>query len=128
MSSSALRLRKLILLLTVAAYPAHPLAQDSSSVPSAPTSVRQADAVCSRCHQNIFRKYLDTPMANASGLASDRTFTGEFHHAPSGIDYRVSNKDGSLWLNYSRPGDPGLQGSQKLDYFLGSGHLGITYL
>jgi predicted CXXCH cytochrome family protein len=128
MSSSALRLRKLILLLTVAAYPAHPLAQDSSSVPSAPTSVRQADAVCSRCHQNIFRKYLDSPMANASGLASDRTFTGEFHHAPSGIDYRVSNKDGSLWLNYSRPGDPGLQGSQKLDYFLGSGHLGITYL
>ena len=93
-----------------------------------PTPVREADAICSKCHQDIFRKYLDTPMANASGLASDRIFTGEFHHTPSGIDYRVSNKDGSLWLNYSRPEDPNLQGSQKLDYFLGSGHLGITYL
>jgi predicted CXXCH cytochrome family protein len=128
MSSSAPLLRKLILLLTLAAYPAHPLAQDSASVLRPATPVRQADAICAKCHQDIFRKYLDTPMANASGLASDRIFTGGFHHAPSGIDYRISNKDGSLWLNYSRPGDAGLQGSQKLDYFLGSGHLGITYL
>jgi Tetratricopeptide repeat/Cytochrome c554 and c-prime len=92
------------------------------------TPVREADAICSKCHQDIFRKYLGTPMANASGLASDRIFTGGFRHAPSGIDYRVSNKDGSLWLSYSRPGDLGLEGGQKLDYFLGSGHLGITYL
>jgi len=92
------------------------------------TPVREADAICSKCHQDIFRKYLGTPMANASGLASDRIFTGRFEHAPSGIDYRVSNKERSLWLNYSRPGDPGLEGSRKLDYFLGSGHLGTTYL
>src|ERR1019366_5367644 len=92
------------------------------------TPVREADAICSKCHQDIFRKYLATPMANASGLASDRTFTGGFHHAASGVDYLISSRDGSLWLNYSRPGDPGLRGSQELDYFLGSGHLGITYL
>lgn len=67
-------------------------------------------------------------MANASGLASDRIFTGAFHHAPSGVDYRVSNEKGKLWLHYSRPGDPGLQGEHELEYFLGSGHLGITYL
>src|ERR1700690_2220233 len=72
------------------------------------TPVRDSDAICSKCHQDIFRKYLGTPMANASGLASDRIFTGGFRHAPSGIDYRVSNKDESLWLSYSRPGDPGL--------------------
>jgi predicted CXXCH cytochrome family protein len=121
--------RALILLLAAAAYPPIAFARNSSSLqlPVA-TPVRQADAVCGKCHQPIFRKYLDTPMANASGVASDRTFTGGFHHAPSGIDYRISEKDGSLWLNYSRPGDPGLQGSQKLAYFLGSGHLGITYL
>ena len=128
MSSSAPLLKQLILLLTLAAYPALTLAQDSSSGLRPATPVRQADAVCGKCHQDIFRKYLDTPMANASGLASDRIFTGGFHHAPSGVDYRVTNQDGSLWLNYSRAGDPGLQGSQKLDYFLGSGHLGITYL
>jgi len=128
MSSSAPLLRKLALLLTLAAYPAHALGQGVSPVPSPATPVRQADAICGKCHQDIFRKYLNTPMANASGLASDRIFTGGFHHAPSGIDYGILNKEGSLWLNYSRPGDPGVQGSQKLDYFLGSGHLGITYL
>jgi Flp pilus assembly protein TadD len=106
-------------------------AKDSSSTSTQshnPTPVREADVICSKCHQDIFRKYLSTPMANASGLASDRMFTGGFHHAPSGIEYQVSNRDGSLWLSYSRPRDPGLEGSQKLDYFLGSGHLGITYL
>ncbi len=67
-------------------------------------------------------------MANASGLASDRILTGAFHHAPSGVNYRVSNENGKLWLHYARPGDPGLQGEHELEYFLGSGHLGITYL
>jgi Flp pilus assembly protein TadD len=128
MSSSPPPLRKLILLLTLAACPARMLSQDASPVARSAAPVRQADAVCGKCHQDIFRKYLGTPMANASGLASDRIFTGALHHAASGIDYRISNQDGSLWLNYSRPGDPGLQGNQKLDYFLGSGHLGITYL
>lgn len=123
------RLPRLILLLIVSPYPRQLLAQNSTSGQlSSVTSVRQADAVCAKCHNEIFSKYLGTPMANASGKASDRIFTGGFHHAPSGIDYRVSDKDGSLWLNYSRPGDLSLQGSHKLDYFLGSGHLGITYL
>src|SRR5262245_57415202 len=121
-------LRKLILLLSLAACPARLPAQDVSPVLRPATSVREADAVCGRCHKEIFFKYLETPMANASGLASNRVFIGGFHHAASGIDYRVSNQEGALWLNYSRPGDRGLQGSQKLEYFLGSGHLGITYL
>ena len=99
-----------------------------SAPPRHATPVREANAICSKCHEDVFRKYLGTPMANASGLASDRIFTGEFHDSSSGIDYRISNNDGALWLNYARPGDPGLRGSRKLDYFLGSGHLGITYL
>jgi hypothetical protein len=128
MSPSAPPLRQLILLLALAVYPPHALGEAASPLPGPATPVREADAICSKCHQDIFRRYLDTPMANASGLASDRIFTGGFHHAPSGIDYQISNKDGLLWLNYSRPGDPAVQGGQKLDYFLGSGHLGITYL
>ncbi len=127
MGSSTLPLRSLVLFSAVcpAIMPAQDTAPSASHIA---TPVHQADAVCGKCHQDIFRHYLDTPMANASGLASDRIFTGGVHHAPSGIDYRISSNGGSLWLNYSRPGDPGLQGSQKLDYFLGSGHLGITYL
>jgi tetratricopeptide (TPR) repeat protein len=99
------------------------LAQDPS-----PTPVREADAICGQCHRQILRTYLDTPMANASGVATDRVFTGSFHHAPSGVDYQVSIKDGSLWLSYARAADPDLMGRLKLRYYLGSGHLGITYL
>src|SRR5580692_1337320 len=117
MSPSAPPLRQLILLLALAVYPPHALGEAASPLPGPATPVREADAICSKCHQDIFRRYLDTPMANASGLASDRIFTGGFHHAPSGIDYQISNKDGLLWLNYSRPGDPAVQGGQKLDYF-----------
>ena len=56
-------------------------------------------------------------MANASGLASERIFTGGFHHAPSGIDYRLSDQDGSLWLNYSRPGTRACRGARSLTIF-----------
>jgi predicted CXXCH cytochrome family protein len=104
------------------------LAQTSGSPVPVADSVRQADAVCGNCHQEIFRNYLDTFMANASGLARDRIFTGSFRHALSGIDYKISDENGALWLSYSRPDDPNVQGKHKLEYFLGSGHLGLTYL
>src|ERR1700733_3967538 len=90
--------------------------------------VLQADAACGGCHQKIFRSYLRTPMANASGLARDRIFTGSFPHAASGIDYQVFEQEDSLWFGYSRRGDAAVQGKYKLEYFLGSGHLGLTYL
>lgn len=124
---SASAMQELVLLFLCGSHLLHSQRASPFSPPLA-TPVREADAVCGRCHQEIFRKYLDTPMANASGLASERTFTGRLHHAPSGIDYEVSSKDGALWLNYSRPGDFDVQGRRQLDYFLGSGHLGITYL
>lgn len=95
---------------------------------SLPVPVRQANAVCERCHEEIFRKYLATPMANASGVALDRAIPGGLNHFASGVKYSVFSKDGSLWLSYDRPGNSPLNGSHKLDYFLGSGHLGVTYL
>lgn len=109
-------------------YSVSALGQTSNSSFPGVQSVRQADAVCGKCHQQIFQTYLETFMANASGLAMDRVFTGGFHHAASGIDYRIFQGQGSLWLSYSRPGDPEVQGKQKLNFFLGSGHLGLTYL
>ena len=128
MSSSAPSLRKPILLLILAAYPARMPAQDASPVLRTATPVREADAVCGKCHQEIFRRYLEHPwqtpaawLQTAYLLEASITRRQELT-----IRYRIRME--SLWLNYSRPGDPGLQGSQKLDYFLGSGHLGITYL
>jgi len=92
------------------------------------SSVRDADAACSECHQKIFQSYLPTPMANASGLAAERAVAGSFQHASSGVDYRVTLDPDGPHLSYRFPGDPPVAGSLKLDYFLGSGHLGITYL
>lgn len=49
---------------------------------------------CSRCHSEIYDSYQKTVMATASGLASDGLITGEFDHKPSGVRYRVFQKDG----------------------------------
>jgi Flp pilus assembly protein TadD len=90
--------------------------------------VKQADAACANCHAEIFKKYLNTPMANASGLAMDHLIPGDFTNASSGTKYRIDAEDGAAWLDYDDPQSPPAKGRLKLDYFLGSGHLGITYL
>jgi hypothetical protein len=90
--------------------------------------VSQADQVCARCHQAIVANYLRTPHAVASGLAMDKFIPGSLTQAASGVTYSISAKDGHAWLTYSDPHDPALAGSHKLDYYLGSGHLGVTYL
>jgi tetratricopeptide (TPR) repeat protein len=93
-----------------------------------PTGVREADAVCAKCHQSIYQSYLKTPMANASGLAEERPKTGTFVHPASGIVYQIVDEAGTVSLNYRKLSDPAIAGKQRLDYFLGSGHLGLTYL
>jgi tetratricopeptide (TPR) repeat protein len=89
------------------------------------TSVASADAACNQCHANIFHNYLNTPMANASGRALEHAIPGNFFHAASKVTYRFSVGDKSFWLTYAG-GES--QTRQKLDYFMGSGHLGVTYL
>jgi predicted CXXCH cytochrome family protein len=90
--------------------------------------VRQADATCANCHRDIFEKYLTTPMANASGLAIDKFEAGALSHKPSQVVYQllVRNKQPMLSIQSAR--DPQVNQDHPLDYFLGSGHLGITYL
>ena len=92
------------------------------------TSVRELDAPCAKCHDQIYQRYLTTPMANASGLATDGMTPGNYSDAASGITYRVFEKDGAAWLRYDRPGDKNLHGEQKLGYFMGSGNHARTYL
>lgn len=103
----------------------------SASTASSPGPARNSDAACAKCHQAIYDSYEATPMAHASGDAADGLLPCEFTHAESGVRYRLSVKDGQAWLSYDRPDPPvgrSLKGEQELEYFIGSGHRGRTYL
>jgi predicted CXXCH cytochrome family protein len=92
------------------------------------TPVRQADAVCAKCHAEISRTYLATSMANASGRALEKLKPDTFAHPASGVTYEVSNVEGKAELEYRTPQDPAWPHAVVLSYFLGSGHLATTYL
>ena len=92
------------------------------------TPVRIADAQCAKCHKEIVQRYLFTPMANASGIAGDNLIRGTFHHDPSGVDYTISNENGQPHLAFRSRKNTSISGEYSLNYFLGSGHLGTTYL
>ncbi len=92
------------------------------------TPVREADAACAHCHQAITASYLATPMANASGLAGDRFKSGDFLHQPSGVTYSFSMKEDGPSFTYREMGSSESYPQRNLQYFLGSGHLGLTYL
>jgi len=96
------------------------------------TAVSTADAGCGKCHKEILQSYLATPMANASGLAVDRLKTGTFEHKLSGVQYTLSLEGTQPILSYKDlkqdPKAPEIAARWKLEYFLGSGHLGLTYL
>lgn len=121
--------RRLALALALCAilYPAFAQQQPASSR-RAVTSVRQFDSSCAGCHKEIYERYVTTPMANASGLAIDDFIPGVYSNPASGVTYEVFEREGAVWLRYSRPGDENLHGEQKLDYFMGSGNHALTYL
>jgi tetratricopeptide (TPR) repeat protein len=94
------------------------------------------DAVCRSCHQQIYDRYEQTPMAMGSGLAVNgldpaQLTAKDLVHRPSGITYRVFLRDGQAYLAYNRSatqGRPPLEGEHRLEYFIGSGKRGRTYL
>lgn len=92
------------------------------------TPVKVADAECAKCHQEIYRKYLATPMANASGQAAEKLTPTKFVHKSSGIEYDLSLAGGGASLSYHDLREPNAKGQLPLSYFLGSGHLATTYL
>ena len=67
-------------------------------------------------------------MANASGPATDRLRPGTFEHAASSTEYRIDEQNNQAVLSYRSLKSPNIAGEFLLDYFLGSGHLGTTYL
>lgn len=94
-------------------------------------TLKTPDAVCAQCHQAIYARYEKTSMARGSGLAKDGMITGGFHHPESGVDYQVFARDGEDWMSFARSAkDPKgeLSGERRLEYFIGSGHRGRTFL
>lgn len=92
------------------------------------TPVRTADASCARCHAAILKSYLATPMANASGSANENLRDGKFEHAASSMEYTIAAHPDRPALSYRSLTNPEVAGQFPLEYFLGSGHLGTTYL
>jgi hypothetical protein len=83
---------------------------------------------CKPCHAEIFSSYSQTAMACASGPATQDLIPGDFQHAASGVHYRIYVENDAAYLGFDRPGDPTVRGTRRLQYFIGSGHRGRTYL
>jgi hypothetical protein len=77
---------------------------------------------CRPCHAEIHRAYTATPMAMSSGRVAGDVTAGSFRHGPSAVEYRI---DSSGAVTLTR----GLASQRRsLEYFIGSGAAGRTYL
>jgi tetratricopeptide (TPR) repeat protein len=83
---------------------------------------------CATCHLSIYRSYSQTPMALTSGPVGNNLIEGSFEHGPSAMRYRVYPKDGRAFLSFQRLDEPTIRGTQELQYFVGSGRRGRSYL
>ena len=113
-----------VLFLT-ASLPVGTLLQTRITTTKADASVPGNEA-CSSCHSEIYKSFLATAMARASGPALQGFFPGEFDDKVSGVRYRIYEADGHVWMNYERGRN--LSGTRELLYFIGSGRKGRTYL
>lgn len=88
----------------------------------------QLGSTCAGCHAEIVRKYNATGMARSSG----KTGTGGFHESfskaeiqdASGAQYKISN---SYVMQFQRE-SAGVLGQRALNWFIGSGNVGRSYL
>jgi tetratricopeptide (TPR) repeat protein len=110
------------------------LAASISAQTAAPAKIGEPDSPapgnerCASCHEEIYKTYRNTVMATASGAAADGLVTGEFNDKDSGVHYRVYEQDGKVWMSYEREGKNAIRGRRELEYFIGSGVKGRTYL
>jgi hypothetical protein len=99
----------------------------SPPVPNDATSYVGNEA-CAGCHAAIYKSYIQTPMARASGPAIENVVPADFSHPSSGVHYRIYSEAGRVWLSFERPGDPEVRGKRELQYYIGSGRRGLSYL
>ena len=95
-------------------------------------SANDPNGACASCHRQIYERYRETPMANASAAVSAENLSpADFTHAASGVHYRVFSDNGHVWLSYDREHASAsrvLHGRQQLQYVIGSGKRGKTFL
>ncbi len=105
------------------------LAQAQTKAPAEQATLAPAagSQACASCHADIYRSYMKTAMARASGPAADGLIAGEFKHPRTGIHYKIYSQDGRVWLSFDRD-HPVLHGKRELLYYIGSGRRGRTYL
>jgi Flp pilus assembly protein TadD len=106
-------------------------ASDHSQSVATPTGDRQnyvGNEPCASCHASIYQTYTQTAHAHASGAARDNLVAGQFTHAKSHIQYGVYSQAGKAWMSFARAGDPLVQGRRELQYYIGQGRRGTTYL
>jgi hypothetical protein len=102
------------------------------SAAAASGNVEVGSRVCAGCHAEIYRKYMATGMAQSAGATGQGRFReswqrASFRHEPSGIEYRLSAGGKGYRMEFARP-DSEVQGERRLEWFVGSGGLGRSYL
>jgi hypothetical protein len=94
-------------------------------------------SACAACHAVIYQSYSATPMALSSGKVGTGAFqeslaATQFFHARSGVRYRVFKEQSNYFFEFARDAfqtsSPEIRGRRRLDYFIGSGAVGRSYL
>ncbi len=78
--------------------------------------------VCAPCHPAIVKQYESTGMARSSGKLSGATAVATVHDPSSGATYRI-NHDHRMEFERGP-----VQGSRMLEWFIGSGNVGRSFL
>jgi len=105
-----------------------PQSRQSPDSPKADAKGNVGSEACEKCHEDIYRSYRQTPMAQASGPAIDNLVPATYTHRLSGVQYEIYKSSGKAWLSFNRPGDPMVHGKRELLYYIGEGRRGRTYL
>lgn len=89
---------------------------------------------CAPCHPAIYRSFLRTRMANASGRVGtgeprERFDRAEFRDSSGAFAYRVVQEAGSYFFEFRQQGaKQPIEGRRQLEYFVGSGAAARSYL
>ncbi len=91
-------------------------------------SLNAQDALCASCHPDIVRTYSHTAMARTSAKVVPRNHppAKPFLDATTQTTFSILQTPQSLLLKFSK--GPGITGTRPLEWFLGSGRVGRSYL
>ncbi len=88
----------------------------------APAALYVGNHACAACHSEIFKAYSQTPMAQSSGVVTGGLTPGSFVQGDSKTTYRINDAGVVTVVT------PTQSVERKLDYFIGSGAAGRSFL